>query len=109
MRDGFPPGPIPNARDRDILGVMRAAHGGRRPRAAPLLAALAAACLLAQSRAASAAPPAADLEPGATCTRSRCAPDSSRTRGGLVGFAAASLATVGLGRRRAAPAGPPLA
>jgi MYXO-CTERM domain-containing protein len=88
---------------------MRSAHGIRRTRALPLIAGLAAACLLAHSRAAAAAAPDAGLEPGATCTRSRCAPDAAATPGGLVGFAAAALATIGLGRRRAASPGPPRA
>jgi hypothetical protein len=69
---------------------------------AALLAGVAAACLLAVAPAANAALPGPRIEPGAFCTRSSCATDAASGWGGSLGFAAASLACIGLGRRRAA-------
>ena len=78
-----------------------------RTRTAPLLAGVAAAVLLVMAPGAGAALPDPRIEPGAFCTRSSCAADAASGWGGSLGFAAASLACIGLGRRRAA--GPPKA
>ena len=74
---------------------------------AALLAGVAAAGLLAVVPEAKAALPGPRIEPGAFCTRSSCATDAASGWGGSLGFAAASLACIGLGRRGAA--GPPKA
>jgi hypothetical protein len=78
---------------------MRASERGRTPRAVSLLAGVAGAGLLALAAAASAAGADPRFEPGAFCTRSSCAIEAAPGWGGALGFAAASLASIGLGRR----------
>jgi hypothetical protein len=81
---------------------MRDTERGRPAPARALLAGVVALGLLAPAAVASAADPGPRFDPGAFCTRSRCAVDAAPGWGGALGFTAASLAVIGLGRRRRA-------
>jgi hypothetical protein len=80
---------------RAIQRVHRAAAG------------LAAALALAGAVDAAAATPYPGSEPGAFCTRPGCTDRQDYGRSAFAGFALATLASVGLGRRRASRHGSP--
>ena len=90
-----------------MLGVVNADR--RRRRTLALFAAVALAGLVAEPRSARAAAPGSQPEPGAFCTRSSCAGDPAADWSVPFGFAAAALACIGLGRRRAGAPGSPRA